>query len=156
VAARDDDAPRQRVSREKYIAAAKRGQVNPEILEQFMPTYRLHVYYDTGERLDGRPVLRPQTYFGYYVEHEGPLTGWKQALDAPPSAQLQELAPEFYKMLVPTDGVEKLTTTIEAVETDQPGGGHGGDFMEWFRSLPRWLQILLLVILFLLILWLFV
>jgi hypothetical protein len=142
-----------RVSRAEAVADAKRGQVEEELLQRFMPTCRIRVYHDTGERLDGRPVLRPQTYFGYFVEHEGPLVGWRQSLQAPPEAQLQELAPKFYKIVVPNDGVAKVTTVIQAVETDEtPGGG----LPDWLKKLPLWLQILILIIVLLLIIWLLV
>jgi opacity protein-like surface antigen len=82
-----------------------------------LPTYKVHVYHDTGRALtlDGvtRPVLGYQTSFGYTVTHQGGLQGWRSSLDG---AGLVELAPDWYRISVPDGGQVPLTTTIEAVE----------------------------------------
>jgi hypothetical protein len=83
------------------------------------PTYRVHVFHDTGETLtEGgvtRPVLRPQSSFGYLLTHEGPLFGWDHALRA---RGLVEIAPNFYKLSIPTDG--KVTVSTEVTAWDKP------------------------------------
>jgi len=93
-------------------------QLPADRLDGFMPTYRVHAYHDTGERLrvDGEDckVLRPQGSFGYYVSHEGELQGWRHSLSGP---SLQELAPNFYRIPVPEGGAVTVETVIEAVET---------------------------------------
>jgi hypothetical protein len=85
-----------------------------------LPTYRVHVYHDTGNVLSiggtARPVLRYQTSFGYEVNHQGELTGWRHGIDG---AGLELLAPNWYRIQVPNNGEVPVTTTIEAVE---PGG----------------------------------
>ena len=85
-----------------------------------VPTYRVHVFHSTGRTVtvggQTRDILEAQSSFGYYLEHTGALAGWRHALRAPPSAQLQTLAPNFYKVIVPNDGAITVTTAIEAVE----------------------------------------
>lgn len=137
---------------EKAISLAKDGQLTEDVIQSFMPTYRVHVYHDTGGRIGGRPVLRPQTYFGYFVEHDGPLTGWRDQLQAPASAQLEEISENFYKIVVPNDGTAKITTVIEAVETDDTSESVLDKLLAWFRTLPRWQQILLIIAIILLFL----
>lgn len=85
-----------------------------------LPTYRVHVFHSTGQTVSiggrTREVLEAQSSFGYYLQHNGELAGWKHALHAPPEAHLQELSPNFYKVIVPNDGSITVTTAIEAVE----------------------------------------
>lgn len=92
------------------------------------PTYRVHVYHDTGERVDINgvtyPVLDEQSPFGYFLEHDGPLVGWRHSITAPPEAQLTQIAPDFYRIAVPNGGSVKIVTEIEAKEKDdRPGRG---------------------------------
>jgi hypothetical protein len=89
-------------------------------LDSVVPTYRVHAYHDTGERLtvDGvtRPFLRAQSSFGYRVRHDGEVAGWRHRLEG---ADLLEIAPNVYKIAVPNGGFATVTTTIEAVEPRQ-------------------------------------
>jgi len=89
------------------------------------PTYRVHVYHDTGERVtadgESRPVLKAQTSFGYFLSHSGAVAGWRHSLTAPPEAQLQEVAPNVYKIVVPNNGTMKVTTSIQAIEAGPIG-----------------------------------
>ncbi len=79
------------------------------------PTYVVHVYHDTGRRLRfggaDHPVLRPQSSFGYFVSHDGEIEGWEHSL-----AGARLIAPNFYKIEIPNDGVAVISTTIEAIE----------------------------------------
>ena len=81
-------------------------------------TYWVHVYRETADsvpRTDPkRPVLRAQTSFGYRVEHDGEIAGWKHSLTG--NAHLERLAPNFYRLTVPNDSFESVTTAIEALE----------------------------------------
>ena len=99
------------------LAMAKAGRIPLERLEQFMPTVRVHVYHDTGERvtIKGKeyPVVRAQASYGYYVEHEGDLYGWDQALQG-----AQKIAPNFYLLAVPDSGVATVKNTIMAIDTE--------------------------------------
>jgi hypothetical protein len=86
------------------------------------PTYMVHVFHETGETIlddDGRtkPVLRAQTSFGYFVEHSGPLYGWDAELDG---VGLEKIAPNFYKLVVPHEGVVDVTTRIKGWEKPRP------------------------------------
>jgi hypothetical protein len=84
-----------------------------------VPTYRIHVYHDTGETVmiggTTQPVLNPQVPFGYFLSHSGALGGWRHQLSAPPEAQLQEISPNFYKIVVPNGGSVSVTTTVQAL-----------------------------------------
>jgi hypothetical protein len=96
---------------------AANGAVSTAQLDQVMPTYRVHVYHDTGQVLTingtQRPVLSHQTSFGYYVTHEGDIEGWLHQIDGP---GLVELASNWYKIPVANNGTTTVTTTIEAIE----------------------------------------
>ncbi len=94
------------------------GKLTSEQIDQIMPTYRVHVYHDTGQRTSvnrgvNHPILRPQSSFGYYVNHEGKPAGWEHRLKG---VGLIEIAPHFYKIAVPNDGATTVTTVIEAIE----------------------------------------
>lgn len=102
-------------------AMAVGGGLSEDVIETFMPTYRVHVYYDTGRRYDGRVILRPQTYFGYFINHEGDLYGWRQELHASPDAELKVIREGYYyRVSIPKDKSVQVTTVIEARES---GGG---------------------------------
>jgi hypothetical protein len=95
-----------------------------EDLEAEQPMYRVHVWHDTGETVteeDGTTlkVLKPQTSFGYALTHDGALYGWNHELTAD---DLEEIAPSFYRLKVPNEGVATVSTKIEAHEKPTPGG----------------------------------
>ncbi|HEY6074371.1 MAG TPA: hypothetical protein VIV15_13520, partial [Anaerolineales bacterium] len=79
-------------------------------LDQLFPTFRVHVYHDTGEKVTGsdgqeRPVLREQTSFGHYMYHEGSLEGWQTSIQG-----AQRIADNLYLLPVPNNGSAKITT----------------------------------------------
>ena len=83
-----------------------------EDLIKFVPTYRVHVYHDTGRRRNvkngTRRILSPQSSFGYFLEHEGPLEGW--------DARLQgaiRIAETFYLLRVENNGTAKVKTVVQ-------------------------------------------
>ncbi|HEY6099652.1 MAG TPA: hypothetical protein VIW03_09495, partial [Anaeromyxobacter sp.] len=98
---------------------ARRGGAGPGSPDgpRTLPSYRVHVYHDTGKVLTlggvARPVLRHQTSFGYDVKHDGELEGWRHGLEG---AGLVELARDWYRIRVPDDASVEVTTTVEAVE----------------------------------------
>ncbi len=98
-------------------AAAQAGRLTSEEVDGLVPTYRVHAYHTTGDTvvINGvkHTVLEPQPSFGYYVGHDGELLGWRHELK---DANLVQLAPNFYRIAVPNNGVATVTTTIEAVE----------------------------------------
>lgn len=102
-------------------ALAANGRISPERFANEMPTYRVHVFHDTGKfiTLGGvrRPVLDPQGSFGYYVSHLGDLEGWRHRFESD-DVELTELAPNWYKISLPNDGVAEVNTTFKALERD--------------------------------------
>jgi hypothetical protein len=108
------------------------GQVPLEEVERDLPTYVVHVFHETGATLesDGQTytVVRPQPSFGYYVTHEGKLTGWEHHTQG---ASLEQLTDRLYRIAVPNGGQVRVNTAIAAVE---PG------WSPWW-----WIVLLLLV-----------
>jgi hypothetical protein len=84
-----------------------------------MPTYEVHVYHDTGlTRTDGGrtlKVLEPQAPFGYFVRHQGDLTGWANELTGE-GFVLEQIGPNFYRAHVPDNGSVVVRTKIVARE----------------------------------------
>jgi len=103
------------------------------------PTYRVHVYIETGEHVtiggSRRPVLTPLGNYGYFISHEGGLTGWNTNLKG-----LEQRGPNVYTATVAQGGVIKVTDTIEAEEPTP------------FIALG--ILLLLLILLFLIVKWL--
>lgn len=87
-----------------------------EELDQLFPTFRVHVYHDTGERVarpDGteRPVLKEQSSFGVYAYHEGTLEGWQTSIQG-----AQRIEDNLYLIPVPNDGSAKVKVVVQAVD----------------------------------------
>jgi hypothetical protein len=105
---------------------------------QAMPTYIVHSYYDTGKTVTTKgvvhPLYQPLTSFGYFIQHKGLYFGWQPSLQG-----ATEVAPHFYKVTIPNDGVVKVNTTINAI-----------DLTTWWI----WLIVILIVLIGLLIGWL--
>ena len=95
------------------LGLASRGTTTIEDLIKFVPTYRVHVYHDTGRRRNvqggvTRRILSPQSSFGYFLEHEGALEGW--------DARLQgaiRIAETFYLLRVENNGTAKVKTVVQ-------------------------------------------
>ena len=108
-----------------------------ETLNQLYPTYVVHAFHDTGTTLTVRGqnyrVLHPQSSFGYYVHHDGTLTGWDTALDG-----AQEIAPNYYRIAVPEGGSDTVKTRVTAREHEVPPPP---GFNRW------WVLILILILL---------
>ncbi len=90
----------------------------PEIedIAEFHPTYTVHCYHDTGEigkREDGTTflILRPQTAFGYFVVHEGPLVGWDSRIYG-----AEKLTEFSYVIRVPNGKSVFIETALQARE----------------------------------------
>lgn len=102
-----------------------RGQVTNAQLDEFLPTYRVSVFHDTGKTLTiggaKRPILNPQGSFGYRITHAGELNGWRHQLGFEHGYTVDELSPGFFRIKqVPKNGVIKVSTRVEAVETPTP------------------------------------
>jgi hypothetical protein len=113
---------------EKYI---ERSQA--EKLAQTEPTYIVRAFYDAGKKIKINEteytIIRPMTAYGYFVQHEGSLAGWKHSLEG-----AEEIAPNFYKITV--DSTAIVTSTIIAVEAGFP----------WW-----WIIIIILIILIIIV-----
>jgi hypothetical protein len=101
------------------VKVLSEAELTEEELDQLFPTCRIHVYHDTGERVnhpDGteRPVLKEQTSFGLYVYHEGELEGWQTSIQG-----AQRVADNLYLLAVPNDSSAKITVTVQAVDKGQ-------------------------------------
>jgi len=111
----------------KLSSRTRLTRLDPDYLRLYLPTYRVHSYYDTGRSTSllggNRKILRPQSSFGYFVNHEGKLYGWRHSLEG-----AQQVGPDFYRLGVPNNGATRIRTTIIADES----GGCG-----------RWLQMAL-------------
>lgn len=108
-----------------------------EEVAAFYPTYIVHAYHDTGRKLkleDGTqvPILEPQTSFGYFMQHAGPLVGWETRIYG-----AEKLSETLYRLAVPHKGSRYVETAIQARESvnEQPlppdgvkhdAGGTGG------------------------------
>ena len=83
------------------------------------PTYEVHVYHDTGrtrtEEGHSYKVLEPQAPFGYFVNHQGDLAGWKHELVGE-GFVLEEISPNFYHAKIPDNGAVKVHTKITTCE----------------------------------------
>ncbi|MGY1776788.1 hypothetical protein ACI8AV_13085 [Geodermatophilus sp. SYSU D00804] len=88
---------------------------DPNDRAELQPTIRYHTFHDTGVDVtrDGTTyrLLRPGTAFGYHVEHEGPLTGWREQLQG-----ATRVSEALYRFEVPEEGSVTLITVVEAVE----------------------------------------
>ncbi len=93
-----------------------------DTLNQLYRTYVVHAYHDTGERVMIRSVKRRvmqlQSSFGYYVNHEGALSGWDTALGG-----AQEVAPDYYLVVTPEGGSKEIRTTVTARPVGGPSCG---------------------------------
>jgi hypothetical protein len=116
------------------------GRLAQADLDAAMPTYRVHVYHDTGatRKIGGvvRPVLNAQGAFGYYLAYTPPVVGWRHKLEAV-GFTLEELEPNFYRIRkVPNKGVVPLKIYIRSLhegDQDTPLGGPTGSGTGRFR-----------------------
>jgi hypothetical protein len=83
------------------------------------PSYRVYVYYDTGERqvVGGaqRITLAPMVPFGYYLKHAGTFFGFEHAL-AGSGVQLDVLGNDWYRVRVENEGSVIVKTSVSAEE----------------------------------------
>jgi hypothetical protein len=83
------------------------------------PSYRVYVYYDTGERqrVDGveRASLAPMVPFGYYLKHAGTFFGFEHELRGQ-GVQLEPLGGSWYRVRVENEGSVVVGTRISAEE----------------------------------------
>jgi hypothetical protein len=96
-------------------------------LEYVYPNYEVFPFYDSGrtENINGseRPVLVPMPSFSIFVRHPGDFYGYLHSLvtedGTPPinGTDFEEIAPNFYRLRVPNEGVRRIKVAISAEET---------------------------------------
>jgi hypothetical protein len=138
----------------KEAAALQRllsaGQISLDQIAEVMPTQTLYVWYDTGKKDGPAKILEPMPSFGYFVAHDGTLTGWDHSV-AGIGAALTQVGPHFYRLAVPHNGSAKVNTVIVANEGNEPGPAPSPPRPPWFWIAVGLGILLLLVILFLLL-----
>ena len=72
-------------------------------------------------------VVNQTGAFGFIVQHAGEIKGWRNELTG---GGLQKIADNIYRIKVPRNGAVSVTSTIEAIEAQTPGG-----FRRWGLSL---------------------
>jgi len=102
----------------QIASAYARGALSFEEVSALMPTYAAYVFYDTGKTLDGPhgtklKRLEPQPGFGMFLWHDGDINGWRHRFG---DSTITELAPNYYKVSAPTDGVVNVPVTVTACE----------------------------------------
>lgn len=111
---------------------AASGELTDKSMDAVLPTYRVHVFSDSGNTINvggtPHPLLVPQSGFGFRVIHAGDLIGWTHKIFGD-GFTLQEIAPNFYRIKkVPNDGSVNVVTTITAVEPGGQGGTASGTY----------------------------
>ncbi|MGO1068729.1 hypothetical protein [Lysobacter sp. CA199] len=113
-----------------------------EVMNQLYPTYVVHAFRDSGTMVSvegqNRHLLYPQSSFGYFVHHDGALTGWDTVLDG-----TQQIAPNYYKVVVPEGGSTTVKTRVVARETDTPPASG----IKWWWWLIAFIVLVLLFLL---------
>jgi len=104
------------VANMRSMASSRPKPTEVEEIAAFAPTYIVHAFHDTGETLKVKsgkklPILRPQTSFGYFAQHEGDLIGWETRIYG-----AEKLADNFYVVRVPNNGSTYVETAIQARE----------------------------------------
>jgi hypothetical protein len=96
-----------------------------QALTQAYPTYRVFVYYDSGETVTVKgkvqKLLVPMVPFGFYLNHVGPFFGFNHSLEFL-SGGATEIAPNFWVIHVANEGEVKVRTNVTA-EEQPPGFG---------------------------------
>ena len=117
VLGRGEADPKRRL--QTFVDALSAADVSQDELELFFPTYRVHCYHDTGERVKNAsgeqvPVYREQSSFGFYVYHEGPITGWQTSIDG--ATRTDEA---LYQLAMPATGKATIRVRVQAVTPEE-------------------------------------
>ena len=109
----DDGGQEKRL--ETLVKVLSEVGLTEEELDRLFPTFRIHAYHDTGERVNrngqSRPVFKEQSSFGIYAYHEGGLQGWASSLEG-----AQRIEENLYLLAVPNDGSTKIKVKVQAVQ----------------------------------------
>ena len=98
----------------QLIGAIASAALTDEEMDQVFPAFRVHVYYDTGQRWEENgkryAILGLQPSFGHYLYHEDSLEGWQTSIKG-----AARVADNLY-VVSATNGVAHIGTQIQAVE----------------------------------------
>jgi hypothetical protein len=84
------------------------------------PTFKVHVYYDSGKKVTmggvDRIVMVPMVPFGFYLNHLGTFYGFTQALSGLDGVELVPVAPNWYTVKIKNEGAVRIQTVVTAEE----------------------------------------
>ncbi len=125
------------------------GDLTPEQADDRLPTYRVHVFHDSGAKSDGGArLLVPAPSFGHYLYHQGDFLGWRDQLSG---ANLTQLSPTLYKLQMGNDAVATIKVRVESVDGCVERC-QGAFFCELACQFPYWWILALgLVLLFIIV-----
>jgi hypothetical protein len=96
------------------VALSKRK--DPAVLANLLPTFQVFAFHqsDLQRETDSSPIAiaLPQSSFGYFAYHEGPMYAWAWALDG-----AEQLAPNIFRIEVPNGGVAPVRIRLQAIES---------------------------------------
>jgi hypothetical protein len=98
---------------DKLVSVLAAQSLSQAEIDSLFPTFRVHVYHDTGERVRNAsgvtvPVYRAQSSFGVYAYHEGPIVGWNTSIQG-----AERTADNMYRVAIPANGVAKIRVRIQ-------------------------------------------
>jgi hypothetical protein len=112
-----------------------------------VPTFRYHTFWRTSMQIRTAPghlvtIYDPQTSFGSFIAHEGPLYGWQHdlvpatvdRLGVPPAGRIHRHGPDQFTFEVPDGGavlVQSVVTPLEHPPRPKP--------IPWWLRFWRWL-----------------
>jgi hypothetical protein len=100
------------------------ARMTQEQIIETLPTYHVFVFHDTAKHVTIQRqdflIVHPQSSFGYYVFPHTDVAGWTNNLGG-----AKKIAPNYYRISVPNNGVAKVKTEITALETLPRGGCMG-------------------------------
>ena len=138
----------------KEAAALQRllstGRITLDQIAEVMPTQTIYVWYDSGKTAGAAKILEPMPSFGYFVAHDGTLTGWDQSIVGA-GATLTPIGPNFYRLGVPHNGSANVSSVIVAKDGNEPGPTPPPPHPPWFWILVGLGILLLLIVLLLLV-----
>jgi hypothetical protein len=97
-------------------------QMSSAQMDQILPAYRVYVFHDAGEKISidstDYHIVHAQSGFGYYVLPDEDVNYWVHGIKG-----ATEIAPNYYRIAVPNNGVSHVTTTIAGLVTAPSTGG---------------------------------
>ncbi len=106
-------------SRSGEKSGAVLRQMSAAQINETVPSYRVFVFHDSGKKVKVGSqeflIVHPQSGFGYYVIPHADVTGWAHSLQG-----ANEIAPDFYRIAIPNNGIGHVVTVVNALEGVPP------------------------------------